>query len=317
MKSTTGEPGRYLDNGQKRRTGRSLGSAWCAAGMVLLALGTIGSALIGSWFWPWGRLPASWSSLLWWDLGGLVGAMALGAAIILASTRSPRVPTPGTSSDADNRLYSRYLTGLGFALLIVALSTAISAAGLVRNRWIEVSGAEFQAAFNRESPKKTALDAHANTGADVGRVLAPGTRVGLMLLLSTEMSILGALFFVTNRLRKKRDEPGGPEKFERGRFWSGMFFRMGEAVLFTFAFFWLFWKYVSSGGGADYTFLPILALFLGMFVKTGEQLMFGLGERLLLAVGQLFPIPASGSAGSPPAEGEERGSKGTRDDDGA
>ncbi|NOZ94351.1 MAG: hypothetical protein GXP47_06385 [Acidobacteria bacterium] len=279
---TRGEPGREW-NVRNRR--------WFAAGMALVGTGTVGAAMVGSWLWPWGD-SAKPTPVLWGCMGVALLAIVAGAVTMLHLSRSR---TDGAeASDRDEILYSRYLTGLGFALLTVALSTAISASGLVHNGWIETSGE----AFRQASASNGAGERQRRTTGRENE-LPPRDKVGLILLLSTEMSLLGALFFVTNRLRTKRDELHGPraEAFDGLRFWGGTFFRMGEAVLFTFVFFWLFWKYMGQANGVDYSFLPILALLLGMFVKTGERMIFGLGERLLAAAGQLFPVTRSESLG--------------------
>lgn len=94
----------------------------------------------------------------------------------------------------------------------------------------------------------------------------------------------------TNTLVTKPTEKG--ESFDEHAFWSGAFFRVGEAVLFTFAFFWLMWTSDESGNIA---WLPVLALFIGMFVKTGETIVFRLGTRALSAAEAMLPGPGSSS----------------------
>jgi hypothetical protein len=76
------------------------------------------------------------------------------------------------------------------------------------------------------------------------------------------------------------------EDFDSHAFWSGAFFRIGEAVLFTLVFFWLIW---SSEGTEYVIWLPVLALFVGMFVKTGETIIFNLGMRILYATNAFLP----------------------------
>lgn len=177
-----------------------------------------------------------------------------------------------------------------------------------------------------------------------------------LLSLSTVMAVFGALFFVVNKLRTKRnraaaheqhaeaesspepqtgtssepakpndsassrpstppeteeDDPAEPatpassepevagdtvegglppaeryEPFDVYRFWGGSFFRAGEAVLFTFTFYFVIWTYAA----ANLTWLPVAALFVGMFVKSGEAVVFGLGLRVLAAVEALLPV---------------------------
>lgn len=88
------------------------------------------------------------------------------------------------------------------------------------------------------------------------------------------------------------------EPFDAHAFWSGGFFRVGEAVLFTFAFFWLIW---TSNRRNDVIWLPVLGLFVGMFVKTGEAIIFRLGMRVLSAIEALLPSALPAPPAAPPA----------------
>jgi hypothetical protein len=160
-----------------------------------------------------------------------------------------------------------------------------------------------------------------------------------LLTMSTMTALLGASFYVVNCVRRKRpvftgdsggdgsqafdtDEDDGiadpmasaqsasagakqaaavakpvqRELFDVHKFWSGAFFRIGEAVLFTFAFFWLIW---TSENNEQVIWLPVLALFVGMFVKAGEVVIFSLGTRVLSAVDALLPVGANGSKPPP------------------
>jgi hypothetical protein len=144
-----------------------------------------------------------------------------------------------------------------------------------------------------------------------------------MLTLSTVMSLFGAVFYVVNSVRMKRPGlPGEPadgageppasdagsmggnvtqaarapsrvEPFDAHAFWGGAFFRVGEAILFTFAFFWLIW---TSELYDKLVWLPVIALFVGMFVRAGEAIVFRLGMRLLSAVEALLPFASLPSA---------------------
>jgi hypothetical protein len=94
------------------------------------------------------------------------------------------------------------------------------------------------------------------------------------------------------------------EQFDVHAFWSGACFRVGEAVLFTFAFFWLIW---TSNRRTEIVWLPVLALFVGMFVKTGEAIIFRLGMRVLSAVESLLPaVPATARSTTPSADASVR-----------
>jgi hypothetical protein len=102
------------------------------------------------------------------------------------------------------------------------------------------------------------------------------------------MTLQGALFFVTNSVRQKRDsrEPYDPRKF-----WGGLWYRTGEAILFTVAFVFVLrygpGKPAEDGGLVGDQWLPLVGLFLGMFVKSGEALIFGLAQRVLQAASGL------------------------------
>jgi hypothetical protein len=98
------------------------------------------------------------------------------------------------------------------------------------------------------------------------------------------------------------------ERFDVHAFWSGACFRVGEAVLFTFAFFWLIW---TSNRRTEIVWLPVLALFVGMFVKTGEAIIFRLGMRVLSAVESLLPaVPATARSTTPSAGASVRANPG-------
>jgi hypothetical protein len=116
---------------------------------------------------------------------------------------------------------------------------------------------------------------------------------------------------MTVPLPKTAEEP-----FDVHKFWSGAFFRVGEAVLFTFTFFWLLWSSQST----EYAiWLPVLALFVGMFVKTGETIIFRLGMRILSAAEALLPaggverVATHGPAGEGVAPSGATGSVTVRD----
>lgn len=133
----------------------------------------------------------------------------------------------------------------------------------------------------------------------------------LLLALSMLSSLFGASFYVVDSVRRKRPSPTSAEPAVHGErphhgepfdvhtFWSGVFFRVGEAVLFTLTFFTLIW---SSDRRDEIVWLPALGLFVGMFVKTAEVVISRLGTRVLSAADALLPPPrtASQPAETPP-----------------
>jgi len=66
----------------------------------------------------------------------------------------------------------------------------------------------------------------------------------IRLVVSLGMAVLGALFFVTNSLRNKRERK--LVRYSETKFWAGLWFRLGEAVLFTVVFFLALRHYVPD-----------------------------------------------------------------------
>ena len=82
------------------------------------------------------------------------------------------------------------------------------------------------------------------------------------------------------------DAPGGeseqPEPFNSTQFWGGLWFRAGEAMLFTLVVFLaITGASLQKMTGAS---LLLMSLLLGMFVKTGESLIAGMADKLFSAV---------------------------------
>ncbi len=62
--------------------------------------------------------------------------------------------------------------------------------------------------------------------------------------------------------------------------------------MFTLVVFLLLWKQADEDNGDQYSWLPLVAVFMGMFVKSGERLIYGIAQRFLKAVEAMFPFPA-------------------------
>ena len=181
-----------------------------------------------------------------------------------------KLPLPTTPIDLCNKLYERYMVGVGYALLVVALMSATAIAGC---------------AFNGLTA--TLFPSKAGDAADKLALDANPIGLTVLLCIAVGMSVLGALFFVANALRTKRADF---EEFSTPMFWSGLWYRLGEAVLFTIVFFLVLRRF--SGPSGMY-WLPVVALLLGMFVTSGERLVFGLAKRVFAAMETLVPISAS------------------------
>ena len=237
----------------------------------------------------------------------------------LSKTREHRA-----QARALDRAQARYGRVCG-AANVAAASDKTQAIDCDKEHELVVGFEESVIKLNDERADATQAARDAQTAQEICR---KDCKAALFFLLSssTMMALFGATFFVVNRVSRKRalvdpnldgtiDEdtknsdrtsasrvqlpgdatslkPMPSERFDTHAFWSGAFFRAGEAVLFTFSFFWLFWTSSWS-----VIWLPVLALFVGMFVKTGETVVFQLGERLLLATEALLPaLPKAGEA---------------------
>lgn len=113
-----------------------------------------------------------------------------------------------------------------------------------------------------------------------------------LLLCSMAMAILGVLFSILDSMSKKVEENA---EFSSDKFWSGVWYRTGESVLFAIVAF-LSIRRMSPDGGNDF-WLPLLSLFMGMFVKTAERLVFGFGTRTLEAAEAFLSLGGGGGGG--------------------
>ena len=86
----------------------------------------------------------------------------------------------------------------------------------------------------------------------------------------------------TTTAKLKADPSVKEEPFSQARFWAGLWFRIGEAILFALIFF-LIAKApnLKSISGAA---LLLASLIVGMFVKSGETLIAGIADRVFNAV---------------------------------
>lgn len=96
-----------------------------------------------------------------------------------------------------------------------------------------------------------------------------------------------------------RPSEGSIEGFDIRLFWSGYWYRLAQAEVYTVASFLIVW-----GLGAPppstlevdrpppfdmYWWLPLAALFIGLFVKAAERVVAGLAERAVAVVNAMFP----------------------------
>ena len=184
-------------------------------------------------------------------------------------TLSP-IEAPSAQKESERR-YNRYLVGVGYSLFVCGVFCCALVAGLIYSKGIPVSAAAFEAS-----------------------ILGKTQGLGKLIVLSSVIAVLGALFFVANSLRHKRE--ARVELFSRRKFWGGLWYRLGEAILFSLVAFWLIWYNTPTTTNAaaprqsllGYGMLPVLSLLMGMFVTSGEKLIFGIARGLFRAAGAFF-----------------------------
>lgn len=247
-------------------------------GALLLLPGLLCLTCALSW-WPVyfdREAVVNWPQVLWAFVGSVL--------TILAAYIGGQWLAYSEWAATNDRQYGRYLVGVGYALVTLVLVDIVLFAGLARRNILQVI-----VPWGGDVGSETVLSAPLAGGA----VLAGELLVALLLAVS------GALFYIANALRTKRDSA---ELFDYSRFWSGLWFRLGEVALFTLVLFvvsrWQNWRSPTF-------FLPPLALLIGMFVKSGEQLIFGLAERIFAATAAL--LPESRSVRQNPSLGSVKG----------
>lgn len=131
------------------------------------------------------------------------------------------------------------------------------------------------------------------------------TKLAMFLIVSCSAAMLGTLFYTATSLRSIRDAHDDPardtEGFSEHKFWGGLWYRLGESNIFALVLFLLFWMIIGTDVSTladdgflawiplEYASLPILALFLGMFVTTGERLLFGISKAITHWIERVLP----------------------------
>lgn len=221
-------------------------------------------------------------------------ALITGVWTVYKTERKPGLATDVASSD---KMFSAYLIGLGYFLLVDAIVTMVAITGLAATGQLD----------DILKHGATLIEQAAGTATEAPKILTPEeARRGFMtqaviLGLSLAMAILGALFYFANSLWAKF----GNEKimFNRNVFWAGLWFRLAEAVVFTLAFFLALRFYADAN---TLYLMPMVGLFVGMTVKSAEALVFGIAERTLAAAVALVSPPGKkapepGNAAAPNA----------------
>ena len=112
------------------------------------------------------------------------------------------------------------------------------------------------------------------------------------ILIMAFLAIFGSLLYIYQRIHEKRQAANEP--FHRDLFFGGLWFRMGQAVLYTILLFLVMRSELGAPTGFTESMMPLLALLIGMYVKTAETVFRAFGLRVLQVLQVLVPpVPTS------------------------
>lgn len=321
------EPDTESTAGDLRRLFLFTGFAIFLAGSLILVVGTVSASTLDRMiansenpeaFRRIGQqeLYCYWAGACMFALSVICGFLGLREM----AKNSPFAP------DDDSGRYDLYLVGIGYALVLLAILNFVAMAGFAYVGQLETV---LHVKFSFDSTQDPTT---ATTTKPV--VIPRHIHSVLFMLMMPGYSVLGALFFTANSLRKKRDtlsrlqasatppiitpdapacppperatgnrpsdipQPTNPtepdpvstgpkaeiavkERFDKTRFWGGLWFRIGEGLVFTLVIFLI--VIGSSSPATSGAYLLLASLLLGMFVKTGEGLIAGLADKFFAA----------------------------------
>ena len=124
----------------------------------------------------------------------------------------------------------------------------------------------------------------------------------LRLFFTGLFALFGTLFFIYRALGRKSNAPGN---FDVGVFWAGLWFRCGQALLYTLLLF-LFLRsdLKQESPGLTEHMLPLFALLIGMYIKTAEGFFEALGELLMRLLESAPSGAGRGEAPGAPAQAD-------------
>ena len=188
----------------------------------------------------------------------IVGGLLSAVGVALGVTGISQL----TALDIDWGLFQRYRLGLGYTVTLLAVLVLLALAGLGANGWLDIifprpAIASAPSMVSPESVQQTPAKPTVPTPAIGSVAMTPPTpssskeledwitRKGkkfnmdavsrsALLLCSMAMAILGVLFSILDSMAKKATSD---EKFSSDVFWSGLWYRTGESVLFAIVLF--------------------------------------------------------------------------------
>lgn len=257
----------------------------------LLTIGFVLLVIAPSWILlpvAFGHQPEIYPWLLFGILFGVgLACVGLGGRRLSAEVCKLPEPDKANMQEWNRTRYCRALVGVGCALLLDGLLNLIAFAGFA-----------YSCALSSVFPLGAAAETPANSGAwwgyfwgVFGTSKNEGIVLAVLILVSLGMALLGALFHIANSLWKKmprNNDETGTVDFDVSVFWAGLWFRIGESFIFTIVAFLILRLYDTNGN--QIFLLPLIALVMGMFLKSGEALITGLALRVMESFAQLVPL---------------------------
>ncbi|MEE8371710.1 MAG: hypothetical protein V3R73_06130, partial [Sphingomonadales bacterium] len=195
--------------------------------------------------------------------------LALAGALLAILAFGYVGPRDDDSSEERMAGYNLALIGLGFALVLLGILNFVALAGFA-------SVGELHLILSDTTEDPALID----------------VRGMMRMLLIPGFAALGSLFFVAGSLRRKREtlmreralqnerEGRLADRYDSAQFWGGLWYRMGEAVLFALVFYLAVRSGYINLDPVNRVWVLLMALLVGMFVKPAEQLINGLALRL-------------------------------------
>ncbi len=237
-------------------------SRWAQLCFAVGALGVMGAGVLLS-VTSWMAHDTDWAK--YGPISAVV-AMVIGLVFVTSGGYSVMQRSPKHAGSA----YTPFIFGLGVLMCGVGGTGIVGVAGLIHARQLERPMASEQVVRELDSDevKERENDAVMRESEE---------KRARFVLLAGAMAFVGSLFYIALALWRKQHSEKHREEFDVGKLISGAALRCGEAELFVLVFVLL----TQVGASIEFDgWLPVMGLMLGMFVKSGERLVFNLATRI-------------------------------------
>lgn len=251
------------------------GGTWLLLGAIGLPL-SLSIAIIDV---TWRLLPKAAPEQTDWILLGVAGVLLIGSLIAgrkgLVWQSKVAESQDLTELQSQQRRVGRTLSGLGYAMLVLALLNGLAFAGFAWTGMIR---------------QVIPLTPAATTPAPKDAAASEALGLCTLLVVSMTMAIFGALLFAAITLLRRREIE---DRVDLSGFTGSLILRIGQSILYTVAVFLLLRLFGGTNPAIGTQWLPVLALFAGLFVASVERVLVGLAMNMLAAVDVLLPMHMS------------------------